>query len=66
MRIHRDLSKDQINALLINYFNVIKEGVIQGKINKIRGFGKFVLKKTPARTARNPKSGMILNEYSLD
>ena len=38
-------------------FDTIAETVIKGDEVEVRGFGRFYLKKTGKRVARNPKTG---------
>ena len=55
-----DLSKkdaaDTVNAV----FETIQGALLEGSDVQIHGFGKFFIKDVPARNARNPKTGEII------
>jgi len=49
--------KEVVEATVNELFELIKEEVLSGREVSIREFGRFYLKKTSPRTARNPKTG---------
>ena len=49
-------SNDVVNA----FFDLITEGLARGEKVNLRGFGTFRVSERKARTARNPKTGAIV------
>ena len=52
-----ELSKKQSEAALNGIVDVITDALIKGEKVQLIGFGTFEVKKRPARTARNPRTG---------
>ncbi len=50
-------SQIQAKAIVNNFFESIKDALVENKNIEIRGFGQFKLKTKSAKRARNPKSG---------
>lgn len=50
-------SQIQAKAIVNNFFESIKDALVENKNIEIRGFGQFKLKTKAAKKARNPKSG---------
>lgn len=56
-----ELMVDDINLSVNIILNEIGNALQQGRKAEFREFGVFTAKKKPAGTARNPKTGAILN-----
>jgi DNA-binding protein HU-beta len=54
------LSKVQGKAIVEAVFQSIAEAAVLGKESSIQGFGKFKVKDSPAREARNPATGATI------
>ena len=52
-RLQRELVEEAVKELL----QLLSETLASGNRIEIRGFGTFVLRRHPPRTARNPKTG---------
>ena len=51
------LTKKDIARVIDLFFDIIKEGLRDGKHIELRGFGTFEVKTREEREARNPKTG---------
>ncbi|HAK89834.1 MAG TPA: integration host factor subunit beta [Nitrospiraceae bacterium] len=51
------LTKKQVETIVGNIFEGMKDALSQGQKIEIRGFGNFRLKQRNAKTARNPRTG---------
>ena len=58
-RLHKDLglNKSECKILVEDFFNEIKETLINNEEVKLSGFGNFELLNKKARPGRNPKTG---------
>ncbi|MBC8554775.1 MAG: integration host factor subunit beta [Candidatus Brocadiales bacterium] len=56
IKLNKKQAEDVINALINSISDSLSEG---GKV-EIRGFGSFRIRERNARTARNPKSGEMV------
>ncbi len=54
------LTKAQSKAIVESVFAAITEAATAGAETSIPGFGKFKVKDTPAREARNPATGQTI------
>ena len=56
-----NLSKNEIENILDNFNESIKNALIEGKNVELRGFGTFFVKKIKEKfSARNPKTGELI------
>jgi len=55
--IHRDLSQEQIDAIVGQIFDDIANALKNGGRVELRGFGTFSLRHRSPRTGRNPRTG---------
>ena len=55
-----DVSKAQAQACLENFFEVVGKSLKKNDKVSIAGFGTFSVRKRPARTGRNPKTGAAI------
>src|SRR3546814_17323381 len=53
----QDISKADARKLVDSVIAAIGDAAAAGEEVTINGFGKFVVKATPARTGRNPRTG---------
>ncbi len=51
------LTKKQVETIIGNIFDGMKDALSRGEKIEIRGFGNFRLKQRNAKTARNPRTG---------
>lgn len=51
------LTKKQVETIVSNIFDGMKDALSRGEKIEIRGFGNFRLKQRNAKTARNPRTG---------
>lgn len=51
------LTKKQVETIISNIFDGMKDALSRGEKIEIRGFGNFRLKQRNAKTARNPRTG---------
>jgi nucleoid DNA-binding protein len=51
------LTKKDIARVIDLFFEIIKDGLKEGKHIELRGFGTFEVKTREEREARNPKTG---------
>ena len=56
-KLGKEVRKELIEVAVDELLELIVEEVRKGGKVKIRGFGKFYLKETSPRTARNPRTG---------
>lgn len=54
------LTRKQTEIIVETVFDCIKTALLQGDKIEIRGFGNFKLKHRSQRTARNPKTGELV------
>jgi integration host factor subunit beta len=54
---HRDLSADDIDKIVMSFFDTIAHHLADGGRVEIRGFGIFTTRSREARTGRNPRTG---------
>lgn len=54
------LTRKQTEIIVETVFDSIKTALLQGDKIEIRGFGNFKLKHRNQRTARNPKTGELV------
>ncbi len=57
----RGMSKAAAKDAVDGVFEVIGEALANGEEARVVGFGTFVTRNRPARTARNPRTGEILS-----
>lgn len=55
-----ELTRKQTEIIVETVFESMKEALSRGEKVEIRGFGNFRLKKRKSRTARNPKTGQLV------
>ncbi|QEN03595.1 integration host factor subunit beta [Thiospirochaeta perfilievii] len=56
-----DVNKKDIHAIIDNFFDEVKNALVDSKVVELRGFGTFEVKTRKAREkARNPKTGEII------
>ena len=55
------MNKKDAKAHVASIFAVIAENMAEGHELNIPGFGKFRVKSRPARQARNPKTGEMID-----
>ncbi len=56
-----DVNKKDIHFIIDNFFNEVKNALVESKVVELRGFGTFEVKNRKAREkARNPKTGEIV------
>lgn len=48
-----NLEKNQVQAVVEKYMEVVKDSLAKGENVYLRGFGSFVVKKRATKTARN-------------
>lgn len=51
------LTKKQVETIVGNIFDGMKDALSRGEKIEVRGFGNFRLKQRNAKTARNPRTG---------
>ncbi|MEQ1638688.1 MAG: integration host factor subunit alpha [Methylococcales bacterium] len=51
------LNKTEAKDIVVQFFEGIKNSLVQGRAVKISGFGNFGLRDKSSRPGRNPKSG---------
>ncbi|MBI5211986.1 MAG: integration host factor subunit beta [Nitrospirae bacterium] len=51
------LTRKQVETIIGNIFDGMKDALSRGEKIEIRGFGNFRLKQRNAKTARNPRTG---------
>ncbi len=51
------LKQGDVKTVINLFFDQVKEHLKNGNHIELRGFGRFKVKSTPARKARNPKTG---------
>jgi integration host factor subunit alpha len=58
-RVYNNMAipKTDCARLVDNFFDIIKDELIQGKDVMISGFGKWSVRKKRARIGRNPQTG---------
>lgn len=54
-------SKKDAHYVVDKFFELIASEVVNGQEVNISGFGKFYTQNKPARQARNPKTGEVVN-----
>ncbi len=54
------LNLKESNNVVNTFFDSITEGLAKGEKVNLRGFGTFRVSQRKARTARNPKTGAIV------
>lgn len=54
------LTKVQAKTIVDSVFKQIVEAAVSGSETSVPGFGKFKLKDTPEREARNPSTGATI------
>ncbi|WID99916.1 HU family DNA-binding protein (plasmid) [Bosea vestrisii] len=54
------LTKTQAKAIVEGVFKEIAAAAVTGAETSINGFGKFKVKESPARDARNPATGATI------
>lgn len=59
--LHRDLTQNQIEAIVSRIFGEITEALTSGGRVELRGFGTFSLRKRDARIGRNPRTGQTVD-----
>ncbi len=55
--LHRDLTQEQIDAIVTQIFDDIAATLKSGGRVELRGFGTFSLRHRSPRTGRNPRTG---------
>ena len=55
------LNKTQVESALKSFVNIVKTTVAGGEEVKLPDFGTFGAKDKPARTARNPQTGEMID-----
>lgn len=58
--MHRDLTQNQIEAIVSRIFGEITDALTSGGRVELRGFGTFSLRKREARVGRNPRTGQTV------
>lgn len=58
--MHRDLTQNQIEAIVNRIFGEITDALTSGGRVELRGFGTFSLRKRDARIGRNPRTGQTV------
>ena len=56
-----DISKKHSEEIVDFVFDTISKGLEKGDEVSVAGFGSFVVKQRKARTARNPRTGEMVN-----
>ncbi len=51
------LTKLEVKAVFIGFWETIEEALAQGDSIELRGFGSFRIQDRPARNVRNPSTG---------
>ena len=51
------VSKQNIHKIIELFYEAVKDGLLDGRIIELRGFGSFEVKQRKGRMARNPKTG---------
>jgi len=52
-----DLNKKELKDIVEEFFEIIKESLVNKQDVKISGFGNFILRDKKSRPGRNPKTG---------
>ena len=50
-------SKKKIQQIIDLFFDSVSNGLLEGRVIELRGFGTFEVKTRKGRKARNPKTG---------
>ena len=50
-----------VERLVNTVFNTMRDALCDGNRVELRGFGAFGVKKRSSRTARNPRSGLLVS-----
>lgn len=58
---HPEMTKKQVEFIINNVFDAMKEALINGEKVEIRRFGSFTVRGKKARLARNPRTGKKVN-----
>ncbi|MBN8828140.1 MAG: integration host factor subunit beta [Sphingobacteriia bacterium] len=61
VKIHAGITQDEARNIIDIFFNEISSALLTGRRIEIRGFGSFSVRKRKARTARNPKTNIMVD-----
>lgn len=60
-RLHPDLKRSEIDALLFAFFEAISAQLVANGRVELRGFGSFTTRARGARTASDPRTGAAID-----